>query len=368
MSKSVVALNIDGKSYTGWKTININLSIENLSGSFLLEMATKGGEKDAIPTGSIKPGDPCTVGINGQVVITGYVDKLAPNYNATTHSITIQGRDKAGDLVDSSVINIPGQFLKQRIDAIITTLCTPFGVPVATDTDVGAPLESFSIEQGSTVFQTIQKLCNMRQVLCISDGKGGIKLTRSGNKQTSTQLTEGKNILSGKAEFDWSERFSIYQVKGQKQALELETAENAAEPMGEYTDPDVKRYRSSLTISDGQVDPAVCAAQAKWEGRVKAGKSQRLNITVNGFRENLTGTLWGINKMVQVNAPMLYAQGALLISGVNFMLTDAGELTELSLTSQEAFVTMDISKLKKSQTNPYMLGDDVAEAAKDAIK
>ena len=357
MAKSIVTLKVNGRSYTGWKSININLSIENLSGSFFLEMATKGGDKAAIPTGSIKPGDACLVAINNKIIITGYIDKLAPSYDATTHTIGIYGRDKAGDLVDSSIINITGQFLNQTIDKIIKTITAPYNVPVQVETDIGAPLKTFSIEQSSTVFQTIQKLCNLRQVLCISDGKGGIKITRSGNSNAKTSLVEGINILAGRSEYDYSERFQIYQVKGQKQALSLDSPESSSQAFGEFKDTEIKRYRTMLTIADGQVDSKICEQIAKWEGRVRTGKSAKLNVTVAGFADS-KNELWDINTLVQIRSPLLYVDGTLLISSINFRLDDNGEITDLALTSKESFETMDISKLKKSQMNPYMLSDD----------
>lgn len=357
MSKSIVYLNVNGNSYTGWKAININLSLENLSGSFYLEMAERGGESGAIQTGYIRPGDPCTISINGKVIITGYIDKLAPSYDAKVHAIGIYGRDRAGDLVDSSVIDITGQFKQQKIEAIIKTICAPFNISVTTDVDTGKYLETFSIDQGATVFQTIQKLCNMRQVLCVSDGKGGIKITRAGDGTAYTALIEGQNILAGRAEYDFSERYQTYLVKGQKQMFDSETPQVAAESEGRFVDDGIKRYRSLLVIADGQVDTAVCQEIAKWESRVRVGKSAQLNITVASFNDG-ANDIWGINRMVQIQSPLLYVNGSLLISGVNFRLSDEGETTELALTSREAFETMDISKLKKSQMNPFGLGDD----------
>lgn len=356
--KSVVTLTVNGTSYGGWKTINIALSIEKLSGAFQVEMAVQGGEKEATPTSIIKPSDACTIDINGQTIITGYIDRVAPTYDAGKHVIQITGRDKAGDLVDCSVVHETGQFLDQTIDRIITTICDPFGIPVNVEADVGEPLKFFSIDQSATCFQTIQKLCNMRQVLCVSDGKGGISLTRSGSESVNASLIEGENILAGAAEYDFSERFSLYIAKGQKMGTLNDTPQTIAQNIGQASDDLISRYRPLLIIPDGQSDNANCQAIAEWEQKVRSGKSRRLDVTVAGFTMGKGGELWPLNKMVQVDAPLLYVRKQLLIASINFALNDGGELTTLSLTERDAFETLDIPKAKKSQLNQYQLGDE----------
>nr|WP_249942232.1 hypothetical protein [Escherichia coli] len=46
-----------------------------------------------------------TLKINGQTVISGWLDQVNQSISATRYQITISGRDKTGDLVDCSAVH-----------------------------------------------------------------------------------------------------------------------------------------------------------------------------------------------------------------------------------------------------------------------
>jgi prophage tail gpP-like protein len=359
LSQSSIILNINGIVHSGWKSVSVNLSIENLSGAFQLGMTDKWGSSPGLiqpPPREIKPTDPCTVEINGEVIITGYVDKVAPSYDALNHTIQVDGRDKAGDLVDCSVINGSGQYNNQKIENIIKNICDPFGIPVITKVDTGKAIPTFSVEQTATCFETIQKLCKMRQCLAISDGKGGLTITRSGNDAARTPLIEGQNIIVGNGDYDFTERYQKYVCKGQKQGKDTDTVNTIAQNKGVVTDEYIPRYRPLLIVAQGQADGKSCLDLAKWEATVRMGKSRRFVITVAGWKQE-NGELWGINKLVTIKSPWLGVTDILLIAGVNFRLDENGELTDLTLTSKEAYITLDddsIRRGKESKDNPYI--------------
>ena len=251
---SEILLVIDGNRYAGWKAIDTTISMENLSGQFAATISDVIGKDNkpirALPT--IRPGLACEVYINNQVIITGYVDKVMPVISPDNHSIVVQGRDKTGDLVDCSMTQSTNQLKNLTIDQIVKRICDPFSIPVSIDADAGEPFTNFLVEQGSSCFETIQKLCYMRQMLAISNGRGGLKLTKSGTEKLGTDLIEGFNIKFGEASYDFSERFSDYYCKGQRQGDDSSTPETVASNVGHQNDPVVTRYRPLLVIAEGQ--------------------------------------------------------------------------------------------------------------------
>lgn len=356
---SEIVLKIDGKSYVGWKSIDATISMENLSGQFSVEISDNiaNGNKPVRALPTIRPGLECEVYINDQVIITGYIDKVMPVISAENHTIVVQGRDKTGDLVDCSMTESTNQYLGLKIDQITKRICSPFGIPVklGDGADAGAIFDNFLIEQGSTCFEAIQKLCYMRQLLAISDGRGGLLLTKSGTEKITTGLFQGVNIKQGEASYDFSERFSYYICKGQKQGDDNSTPETVANNSGAYTDEVVPRYRPLLVIAEGQADISTCTKRAKWEGAIRRGKSRRFTITVNGWSLGAE-SIWEINKLVQLKSELLGVDDTLLISQVNFKLDNNGEITVLTLTSPESFTIDGRAATDKVKTNPYLVG------------
>lgn len=356
---SDIVLNIGGTNYSGWTSMDLTISMETLSGVFNLSLTDNIGatNKPVKLSPTVRPGQTCVVTLNGETVITGYIDKVTPLIDANTHTIIIQGRDKTGDLVDCSMTQPINQWKSLTIDQIITRICQPFGISVTTNASVGAPFENFVVEQGSSCFEIIQKLCYMRQLLAISDGKGGLLLTTAGTDTANVALVEGINIKAGQADYDFSQRFSQYLCKGQKQGDDFTAPSDNTEPTGSFEDSIVSRYRPLMIIAEGQANIQDCTQRAQWEGAIRRGKSQKLVITVNGWSQRPNTSLWGINKLVAIQSILLGVSDSLLISQCEFKLDENGELTLLTLTSPEAY-TLNTTSLIKSganqRANPYL--------------
>ena len=357
---SDIVLTIAGVSYSGWASLDLTITMESLAGSFNLSLTDKinPSNKPVKLSPTIKPGVTCSVKLNDQLVITGYIDKVTIIYDANTHTIVIQGRDKTGDLVDCSMTQEINQWKGLTIDQIVTRICQPFNIPVSINVSAGDPFNSFVVDQGATCFEIIQKLCYMRQLLAISDGKGGLLLTTAGTDKATTAIVQGQNIKSAQADYDYSQRYSIYLCKGQQQGSDLSSPINNTGNFGEYDDPVIKRYRPLMIIADGQASTADCTQRAKWQGAIARGKSRKLNVTVNGWSQQ-DGNLWGINKLVSINSSLLGVQDDLLISSCNFKLDENGEISVLTLTDAEAYTLISESLIKSAgllKSNQYLSG------------
>lgn len=351
-----INLSINGQLYGGWKNASVNVSIQNLSGSFNLSITDKWpGNPEAV---AIKPCDECVLSINGQTLITGYVDNVSPSFDANSHQITITGRDKAADLIDCSVINGTGQYKNQTLDQIITKVCQPFGIGVSKNVDTGEIFKTFNIDQGMTANEAIQKLCAARALLAMSDGMGGILLTRAGEGQIATPLVEGINILAGTATYDYSVRFSLYQCKGQQTGDQYIGVDSVAAPIAQIEDDGVPRYRPLLVIAEGQSNAKNCATRANWERQTRKGKSRSFSITVQGWLQPLSNTLWQLNNRVTLQSPKLQVYDNLLIAGITFNLDeDTGQTTVLNLTPIDAYAVLDVPVVD-GDLNPYLTGGD----------
>ncbi len=344
-----IKLYVNDVIYSGWLSVDVKLSIEALSGIFNLTLTDKWAASGL--NRGIQPSDACSLYIDNDVVITGYVDRVAPSFTDKTHTVSVTGRDKAGDLIDCSIIGSTSQYTNLKIEQIITQLCAPFGIPVSTDVVTGDIVPLFSYDQTMSVFEAIQKLCKMRKCLALSNGVGGILITRASDAKAQTALAEGINILAASAEYDYSVRFSQYTCKGQQQtAATLPDTTQPATPVatdgvaGNYavaTDTTISRYRPLLIVADGPADMSACQQRVDWEKSTRIGKSQRYTITVAGWRQDVTGTLWKLNQLVTFKSDLFGVFGNYLIASVNFKLDESGEITILELTPREAYLSFE---------------------------
>lgn len=329
---SDVQLSINGVNHYGWEEIEIRRGIEQIAGSFKLKLSNR-WKKDAAAR-NINAGDACSVQVDGQVVITGHVDDVSTELEAKNHSIEVTGRDATGDLVDCSAD--AADFKDQDLTQIALTLCQPFGIPVAAATDVGAKFSKFTAELGETVFEVLEKAARYRGVLLMSDGLGGLIITRAGTTRIGTSLVEGKNIFAATGHVSWRDRFSSYKAISQlPDAESLNGTDASTAPSGTATDDKIDRHRPLIIQPAEAADAATLKIIAEHERNVRYGRSRKPTITVQGWQH--AGGVWHPNYLVPLTAPTLNAKATLLISTVTLTKSASGEHTKLELVRPEAF-------------------------------
>jgi prophage tail gpP-like protein len=334
-----VELIIGGKRFGGWQSLSIERGIEQLSGAFTLGVTDKWNAPTGVVAAEIKEGQACAVTVAGSTVITGYIDKVNRSYDARSHGISVSGRDKAGDLVDCSAIYKTGAWANKKVEQIAADLCAPFGIAVHVGAPTGAALPAFSIQEGETVYEAIERAARMRALLVMSDGQGGIVLTRAGTARAPADLVQGQNILRADGEFNLADRYRDYIVKGQAQGDDHTHGAAVAHPSASIKDAGVPRYRPLIVLAEAQGGHATFAERALWERNVRAGRGVRATVVANGWTAN--ARLWHPNTVTHLWSPLLGADHDLLIASTRFTLDgQSGELTTLELAPAEAYSTI----------------------------
>lgn len=336
-----VVLTVNGTEYGGWKSMRLTRGIEQIAGTFELGVSELWpGEKIMR---EIAPGDTCTVIVDGATVITGYVDDVIPDYGDRDHEVSVSGRDATGDLVDCSAIHKSGKWAAARMEIIAADLCSPFGIKVTAEVDTGAAAE-WNIQEGESAHECLDRLARSKGVLLVSDGKGGLLITRAGKGGAAgVSLKRGENILRARLEFSFRERFSQYTVKGQGASNDVLFA-SATRQKATTTDPMIARYRPLIVIADDLIDGAGLKRRALWEANTRAGKSAQIAVKVQGWSYP-SGT-WKPNQLVHLNDPWVRTDADMLIKQVTFTLDDTGTLTELALVLPQAFDLIPLPKRK----------------------
>lgn len=333
-STGIAELKVAGRIYGGWTRLRITRSIEQIAGTFELEMTERWpGQPQVTP---IRPGRPCQVLLDGEPVITGHIDTVEPSYDAGSHSVRVTGRDKTGDLVDCAAIHRGGQWHNVAIDRLARDLIAPFGIGLVVETDTGGAFSSFNIQEGESVFECLERAARMKALLLVSNPQGDLVITRAGRTVVPVMLEEGKTIKAARAEFSWKDRFSAYTVKGQTRGTDDFFGENAAHPSATVRGDAINRYRPLIVLAEEHGHGATLRDRAEWEKNVRMGRGNRGVVTVQGWR-HAGGALWQPNTLVRVRSPLLWLDSDMLIVGCTWTLDERGTLTELTIARREAF-------------------------------
>jgi prophage tail gpP-like protein len=333
---SELLLLVNGQKYGGWKSVRVTRSIECLAGSFDLEVSDRwAGQEEPWP---IAEEDACRIEIDGTVVIDGFVDRRAIAFSATSRTLFFSGRDRAAALVDSSAILESWTFRNASVFDIAKKVAEPFGIRVSLQPGLVLPKpeRKLVVNPGDSPYQAIERAAMAAGVLLVSDGAGGVLITRTGTERAATPLVQGGNVLAASVEYDATERFSRYVVATQVGGTD-EAAGPATTISAEAVDAGVRRAERVLMIRpEAGITIASARKRADWEARIRAARAETVSITVQGWREPRAG-LWPLGVLVNVRVPAIGVNGDLLISQLDHSLSEAGEVTQLKLVRPDAF-------------------------------
>lgn len=339
-----IRLKIGTTLYGGWLSVKIKRSMASIAGTFNLIVTDKwSGESGRRP---VVPGTPCQVLVDDAPIITGYVDDVNISYDSAAHSISLAGRDKTGDLVDCSapIADSGSQLLGDFLGGI-KKLCQPYGIAVrsdlaANDAEVAQALShfpGFRVNPGESVFERLDAAARVCGVLLISDGIGGLVVTRASRQHIDVTLEPGENVLSGALSFSQKDRFHLYEVVGAVDTSDW-TAVSAQTMSARASARDnaVRTVRSKFiqeTLLRGNAD---AKRRVEFERNVRFGHAQSIAYAVKGWHY-APGKVWPINRLVHVRDELLNIEAKRLISAVEFSLDESGFRTALTLVPREAF-------------------------------
>ncbi|BAO88911.1 phage baseplate assembly protein [Caballeronia cordobensis] len=340
---NAVRLIVNGKEYVGWKSVEITAGIERQARDFELSVTDKWpGQKD-IPR-RIRPGDECEVFIGKDRVLTGYVDATPIRYDGASLTVGVKGRSKTADLVDCSAVNKPGSWGGAKVERIAADLAGVYGIAVVTEVDTGEAL-AHAIDQGESVFESIDRMLKLRQLLATDDALGRLVFIDVGSAGTAaTSLKLGENIMSAEAGLDYKDVYTEYICKGQRSGSDDDFGDTVAGEFADITDTSVmKRHRVLLKKSSGQTDGGTAAQRVKYEQAHRKAKALETTYTVQGWRQ-ADGKLWLHNQFIRVIDPVIGFDDEFVVAEITYSLSDQGMLCRLQVGPKDGYVNSPAKK------------------------
>lgn len=355
-SDPVFSLNINGKVWDNWEAMTFGRTMDRMGGNFTATLSLK--PEEGMISSTIRPGLPVKVLIDDQEVLDGYVDAASHSYTDKSADISLAGRDKTGDLVDCAAsVNGPFEFTNQKLEKVIDHILKPYGIPLTVDVKTGEAFGRVAIQPGETAFAFIERICRYRAVLPVSDGIGGMVLVKPAQIRSPGQLEYGVNIKAGDVKFDWSQRFSLYVVKGHAEGFDETSADDVAEPEGRASDPQVTRYRPTVIIAEKQGYNQTFKERAVWQRNTHRARGNTASYRVTGWYADADKKkLWTLNTIVRVKDPARTIDRDMLITGLSFERGPSGTTTLIELSAPEAYEL--IAEKQPSKESGDLMGDE----------
>lgn len=362
-----VSIRVGGKIYGGWKSVSIQIGMDQMSRIFGLSVT------DTFPGNTdfhrLRNGDLVQLYIGDDLVCTGYITKVDVNYDGKKVDVKVTGQSKTVDLAECCpvakygvgakkdenawkgvVVGKDGQKKEVPPSAIQTTswknlktseimasLAAPYGIAVHSIGEVGDKLTNHTVVPGETVSESINRLITKDNLVVMDDEAGDLVIVDVGSEGECFDALElGKNILTGKATFDASKLFSRYVVLGQHSGTDTDFGRSASEDKGVVDSELVTRPRLKVFKDQGQSGNKTCGERAVFEKRYNEAQYNKATYTVQGWRQS-DGSLWSVNTKVFVTDTLLKVEGTFLLSSVSFSLNSSGMITTLSVVLPDGY-------------------------------
>jgi prophage tail gpP-like protein len=337
----ICVVNAGGTLYRSWKEVEVERVYPKPVSECRLVVAEIGDFKQGWKSLRLKPGDPASITLAGQLAVTGAVAVRQVGYDADNHAVRFVIQSKAADIANGTVDVPPGQFknynLSQLANAALAKYSVTFSLRGAVD-GADKPFPRVSVNIGESPLQFIARLCSMRNVHIVDDANGNIVGTR-GQDGVIAELQEGRNILS--AEMIWRHDFAVDRIKttGDTPGNDNTWGDDARANAAQATNPHFNRSRPLEIVAPHPGDKKDMQMLANHEVDLNVATMFSANVTLRGWsRDN--GSLWlnSVGELVSVYSPMLFPQetATLGIQGVTQRQGQGGTTTTLSLVLPRA--------------------------------
>jgi prophage tail gpP-like protein len=338
-----VTLHVQGQRLSGFASGTVQLSMEAAFNSFEVEYVAGGkmpGER------VVYCGDPCSVSIDGEVILGGYCDAINDEDAHDRLTLRATGRSKTCDVADCSAVH--KHFSGQRVSQIARTLAKEVGVTVRLVGDEGAPFESWHVQTGETIIDAILRACGKRGLYAYCVGEE-LVLARAGTTETKTKLVRGHNILRWTRADSWEQRFSEYVFRGQVPSTDGAWGSKATQLKHMVKDAGVNRHRP-LALQVEAHGPGDVRTRAEVERNQRAVRGESITCRVSGHT-TVEGYVWRPNVLVAVKNPVLGVDAKLLVVTARLRFGESeDDDTELTLARPEGFDMVHYPALGRGST------------------
>lgn len=269
--------------------------------------------------------------IGNDRIVNGFLYKIAPQKTIDGIFMDLTGYSFTADIHDSE-LKPPFEVSQIELLNRARQLVSPLGIDVLLDpgTNQGGVFDRVTASAGDTIGKHLMNLATQRGVLLSSNQDGNLLVTSAKTNIFAGLISEDlPGVETWGSTFDGRKRFNTYRVYGQS------PGDNAKEAISVDNNIPLSRF-TSFNATD--VIKGGLQRVADWKKTTKIKEALQLSITVKDWFAD-AGERWKHNTVVNVVSPTLFLpQGfVFLIKSVEYILTEAGRSTKLSLVPPEVF-------------------------------
>ncbi len=382
----MIQVEASGVLFEGFTGVSVSTSMQSLTGAFNLNtlsveqnLNTKISQinvSDGLPF-PWKIGEQVSILVDGEQVLTGFIDDISAQYSGDSHSISVSGVDSTDDILKSTASEKVQFTTKISFEDLITKTLetnTPKTIKVINQVPGLTPFETSEIESpevGGNLFDFFLQLARKKKVLLSTDGLGNLTIIRSSTDAVPDKLINNvkeSNIQSASFSLSHKNRYGKYVVFSQGNM----TAENASPGVvsadsiagrrGESEDIEVRPSRVLNTVSAKTQNSEQCKELAEWQQNFARIDGYKYSCVVIGHIRP-SGGIWKPNTLVFIKDIFAGLNSNMLINSVTYT-QNSGKISTTALD----FVSPDAYQIQANEPVTQVKSSEMAKNLKPTIE
>lgn len=331
-----VRVNVGGFGFEGWTGVNVTRSVDDLAGTFDLTVCLDRELSDSLLMPELAEDTECSVDIFGQRVITGFIDKRSGSGGPENYTLSLSGRSKTRNAVDSSALHPTGQFNNKKTSDIVKEISDRLQVPVKNELTDDPVHPRFIFRDGEFAERAIRTCCREFGITATDDEMGNIVLKEIGKRSGEDAVVLGVNVHTWNVSRDVTNRYSNYVTKGQSVPTDQNYGKQASEIVKMSEDSGLKSFRPLIVHMDGDADNTKVEKRANMEATRRMGEGIEVSVVVAGWTQE-SGAIWEPDRLHYVDIPIEGITNTMLLKTVSFSLSNDEFETALTFVPPEAY-------------------------------
>lgn len=328
--RAKISVEIDGKVHENWQNYHIESSFLTPADAFDFSIGLPNG----ITPPDVKEGGKCSIKIENETIMTGFIDTILHSIDKHHHSYQINGRDTTSLLVDCSapIHNFKGLSL---LDAV-KKIAEPMGIKKVLLRGEATEFDKTDIDIGISGWDAIIHLANSAGLHAWSDPDGTLII---GNADYTTEPVaklilnyNGRlnNIIRLSHEKSSHNRYSEVTFLGQSHGKSSDSAKHNLKYV--HKDDSVTfEKKKTIVVGDAEnLESLKKAAEKYLADQIIEGET--INITIQGhFVDQAKQTLFKPGQRVYIESDIFGIDAIYFLMGCRYSLTKyEGTVTELT--------------------------------------
>ncbi len=357
----MITIEVGGVPFLDFTDAQVSFAVDTLTRGF--EFTSTNVPENGKITFPFKRGNLCKILVDGEVVLTGFIETIQGSGNVRSHNLRIAGRGLSADLLDCQLYQ-PDELTagSLTIADIIRSVLRNLQLNLTVIDNVNPPPfneaeDIVSPKEGMQAFDLIEQYARKRQVLISENSSGDIVIANATPNQVNFQLTNlvensTNNVIRYSFRQSDTQLYSRYIVVGAQDAVVNALGINqlladfdiaplvfqTSEAILPIVDTNIRGSRQMVEIMGTGYSSNQCNDRAKWSRRIRLARARSYSATVQGYRD-FDGNLFDINTLVNVQDAYSDISRQQLVNSVTFSYGKNGSLTNFGLLEPDSYLS-----------------------------